>query len=271
MEPALGCAGVCPESQAAQVLVLAVFAYVCLYKHNDIFNVKANIYIIAAAIVALAASCLGDGGNTIMVGNYPGVVEKHGDSVYIYLKGNELVYVPRGAGALNHGEAVLIDFLLDHSLPENADSGRIKGYLTIDLQRASSLPQYALTDALNDTSKAIQGERMLSSVLAQNAFIRDRFFLYTNHPADSLPLQFNMYCDLQSPRTDGVYDLYLRISPAEGLPAAQPLNRAIAFDISKLSSRETDSLFFRILYVNRINAQAPALSWSSTEVYRFGI
>ncbi|MDR2498887.1 MAG: hypothetical protein LBD28_05550 [Tannerellaceae bacterium] len=232
---------------------------------------KANNYIIIALIAAIAFACLGESGNKIQVGNYPGVVGRHGDSVFIYLKGNERVYAATGAGSLNPNDCVLIDFLLDYSKAENADSGRIKGFLTIDLRRAAPVQQFPLLTVEQDTLTAMPGERMLLAALGQHAFIKDKFFFFTSHPADSLPLQFDLYCDLQSPRIDNVYDLYLRIAPVpEAQKATQAVNRTTAFALDALSSREADSLFFRIRYVNRINEQPPTLSWAATEVYRFG-
>ena len=228
---------------------------------------KANIYIITAIIAAFAISCLGEGGDKIQVGNYPGVAAKHGDSTFIYLKGHERVYAASGANSLNDDDCVLIDFMLDYNRTENADSGRIKGFLTIDLQRAIQVEKYQLLNTATDTSQVLPAERALSSVLEQHAFIRNKFFLFTNHPADSLPLQFNLYCNPASPKTNGAYDLYLRIiSRADGAVASQPTTSVNAFALDELSNRETDSLFFRIHYITNANA---GVNWGSTGEFRF--
>ncbi|MDR2533192.1 MAG: hypothetical protein LBC81_00175 [Tannerellaceae bacterium] len=230
---------------------------------------KANVYIIAATIAALAVSCLGEGGDRIKIGNYPGVAARHGDSTFIYLKGREKVYAASGANSLNPDDCLLIDFMLDYSRPENADSGRIKGFLTIELQKAVPVERHTLLNAATDTSQALPAERTLLSVLAQHAFIRNKFFLFTTHPTDSLPLQFNLYCDPASPKTNGAYDLYLRIIPrSDGAVASEPATIVNAFAMDMLSSREPDSLFFRIHYPTRINA---GISWGTTGEFRFPV
>ena len=233
---------------------------------------KYNLYAVLAVALAMAVSCMSEGGQKVSVGNYPGVIVKHGDSAFVYLKGNEVIYSATGLQALDDGDCVVMDFLLDYSLPENADSGRVKGFLTVSMKKVTPLPRYPLLAALTDTATALPGERVISSVYGQHAFIRDMFFFFTGHAADSLPLQFNLSYDPASAPAEDVYDLYLRVSADAGeAKASQPQTQANAFLLEELSRRETDSLFFRINYVRQFNADSTVISWASTPVYRYSI
>ncbi|GHT38064.1 hypothetical protein FACS189435_4290 [Bacteroidia bacterium] len=232
---------------------------------------KKNIYAVLVVALALAVSCMSEGGQKVSVGNYPGVVVKHGDSAFIYLKGHEMIYSATGLQNLNDGDCVIADFLLDYSLKENADSGKVKGFLTVSLKKVTPLPQLPLSATLTDTATALPGERVISSVYGQEAFILDKFFLFTAHRPDSFPLLFNLSYDPKMAEEE-VYDLYLRVNVEESeAKASQPLTQANAFLLEELSRRETDSLFFRINYVRQFNADSTVISWASTPVYRYSI
>ncbi|MDR1919691.1 MAG: hypothetical protein LBQ65_08615 [Tannerellaceae bacterium] len=223
-------------------------------------------------LLSFVSSCLSEDGQKIALGNYPGVVVKRNDSIKIYLKGHDVVYSPRAEANVDDGDCVILDFSLDYSKPENADSGKVKGYLTIEITNITPVPSQTLQSVLTDTSSVLPNEHTLASIQERNAFILNRFFLYSEHRSDTLPLRFNLSYDPSLPRMDKTYDLFLRVSKItdEG-SGVQPNIQFNAFDLTDLSRNETDSLFFRINYVQGFNKDSTQINWSSTPVYRFSL
>jgi hypothetical protein len=223
-------------------------------------------------LLSMGVSCLGDSGQKIFMGNYPGVVVKRNDSVKIHLKGGDVLYSSRISADVDDGECVLIDFALDYGLPENSDSGRVKGFLTADISNVTPVPAHELQAVWTDTSTVLPYEQTLASVQQRNAFNLNRFFLFTEHRSDTLPLRFELSYDPGQVRTDRVYDLFLRLTKEMESPAVtQPKTQYNAFDLSGLSRRETDSLLFRINYVSGFNKDSTQISWGATPVYRFAL
>jgi hypothetical protein len=219
-----------------------------------------------------AVSCLGDSGQKIAMGNYPGVVMKRNDSIKIHLKGNDVVYSSRINATLEDGDCVIIDFSLDYGLPENSDSGRTKGFYTVDISAITPVPGQSMRSLLTDTSGVLPNEHTIASVQQRNAFILNRFFLFTEHRADTLPLYFDLSCNPEQIATDGVYDLFLRVTKnIESSAAAQPAIQYNAFDLTDLSNRANDSLRFRINYVQSFNRDSTQINWGVTPVYRFAL
>ncbi|MDR2118378.1 MAG: hypothetical protein LBP25_02420 [Tannerellaceae bacterium] len=221
-------------------------------------------------ILSFVTSCLGDGGQTISLGNYPGVVVKRNDSVKIHLRGNDVVYSPQTSG-VDDGDCVIIDFTLDYGKPENSDSGMAKGFLTVDISSLIPVQSWPAQSVLTDTSVVLPGEHTVSSIQQRSAFILNRFFLYTEHRSDDMsPLRFELSYDPNQAVSDRTYELFLRVSKStEAPPAAQMQVQCNAFDLVDLSRRETDSLIFRINYVQGFNKDSTQMTWGSSPVYRF--
>ncbi|MDR1645209.1 MAG: hypothetical protein LBS05_05225 [Tannerellaceae bacterium] len=223
-------------------------------------------------ILSLVTSCLGDSGQKIFMGNYPGVVVKRNDSVKIHLKGGDVVYSSLISADVDDGDGVLIDFSLDYSLPINADSGKVKGFLTVDVSSLTPVPGHDLLAFRTDTSAVLPHEHTLASIQQRNAFILNRFFLFTEHRSDTLPLHFELSYDPDQVITDKVYDLFLRVAKEVESPSALQLKTQYnTFNISDLSHRETDSLLFRIHYVTGFNKDSTQISWVATPIYRFAL
>ncbi|MDR2390049.1 MAG: hypothetical protein LBD89_09760 [Tannerellaceae bacterium] len=234
------------------------------------YNVYGLFYLL---LLLTATSCLGDGGQTISLGSYPGVVVKRNDSAKIYLKGHDVIYSPQTNTSVDDGDCVIIDFTLDYGKPENSDSGRVKGYLTVDISRITPVSYQAAGSLVTDTSAVLPNEHTLSAIQQRNALILDRFFLYTEHRSDNTsPLHFDLSYDPEQTVTDKTYDLFLRVTKdMEASPAAQQQVQCNAFDLSELSKRETDSLIFRIHYVQGFNKDSTQINWSFTPAYRFAL
>jgi len=232
-----------------------------------------TIYCLPALLaLSLITSCLGDSGQKISLGSYPGVVVKRNDSAYIYLKGNDVIYSSRNINAnVDDGDCVIVDFTVDFAQSENADSGLLKGFLTVEVSRLTPVAQHPLLSSPSDTSLALAYEHRLSAIQERNAFVAGRFFLFTEHPStDSLPLNFSLEYDPQQAPADKVYDLFLRLSyDPEDATAAQLKTQFNAFDLEPLSRQETDSLRFRIHYIQSFSKDSVQLSWASTPVLRF--
>jgi hypothetical protein len=233
---------------------------------------KGGFYCILLIMAAtIGTSCLSESGQKVNLGNYPGVADKRGDSLFFYLKGKNRVYSPVGGANVDQGDCVIVDFTLDYGMSENADSGKIKGYLTVNITKMSPVPLHELSDAPADTSAALPNEQTITSVQQQNAFILNRFFLFTQHKTE-LPLHFELSYDPQQITTDKVYDLFLRVaSLADEAPSVQPATQYNAFNLEELSHKETDSLFFRINYIQSFNKDSTLLIWATTPVYRFAL
>jgi hypothetical protein len=230
------------------------------------------LYVISLLLLSLITSCLGDSGQKVSMGNYPGVVVKQNDSVKIHLKGNDVIYSPKVTSNVDNGNCVIVDFSLDFGQPENADSGKIKGFLTVDVTNVTLVPEPEFKTVLTDTSRMLDNEHTFASIQPRDAFILNRFFLFTQHRADVLPLTFDLSCDLEQPLADKTYDLFLRvIKKAGGASAAQPTTQYNAFDLTQLAARETDSLFFRIKYVQSFNRDSTQINWAVTPTYRFAL
>jgi hypothetical protein len=229
-----------------------------------------SLYVFLPLLLSFITSCLSEDGQKISLGNYPGVVVKRNDSTKIYLKGHDVVYSPQANVNVDNGDCVILDFSLDYGKPENSDSGKVKGYLTIDISRITPVPSQSIHSVLTDTSAVLPNEHTLSSVQERNAFILNRFFLYTEHRSDTLPLSFNLSYDPNQARTDQTYDLFLRVSKImDAASGAQPNIQYNAFDLTDLCRKETDSLFFRINYIQSFNKDSTQRNWSVTPVYRF--
>ncbi|MDR2811096.1 MAG: hypothetical protein LBB84_11185 [Tannerellaceae bacterium] len=230
-----------------------------------------NIYgIFSLLALSAVTSCLSEGGQIVSLNGYPGVVQKRNDSTKIYLKGNDIIYSPQTNVSVDHGDCVMIDFTLDYSKPENSDSGRVKGFLTVDISNVLPVSAYPLHNVPTDTSVVLANEHTISSVQQRNAFILNRFFLYTEHRSDMLPLHLDLSYNPNQTLTDKTYELFLRVTKdTEATPAAQLQVQCHTFDLTELSGRETDSLIFRIHYVQGFNKDSTQMTWSSTPVYRF--
>jgi hypothetical protein len=224
-------------------------------------------------LLSFVASCLGDGGQKISLGSYPGVVVKRNDSAKIYLKGHDVVYSPQITSSVDNGDCVIIDFTLDYGIPENSDSGRVKGYLTVDISRITPVASQTAHSILTDTAAVLPDEHTVSSIQQRSAFILNHFFLYTEHRSDNTsPLYFDLSYDPNQAVTDKTYDLFLRVTKnTEASPVTQLQVQCNAFDLSELSKRETDSLIFRINYVQDFNKDSTLINWSSTPSFRFGL
>jgi hypothetical protein len=233
---------------------------------------KYGLFCAALTLLSLVTACLGDSGQKVSMGNYPGVVIKRNDSVKIHLRGNDVVYSPRIATSVDDGDCVIIDFSLDYGRPENADSGRIKGFLTVDVSNVSLVPRQEMNTSLTDTSLMLPNEHTLASIQQRNVFILNRFFLFTEHRGDTLPLHFDLSFDPEQVPADKVYDLFLRVTKNTEAPAAtQPNIQYNAFNLTDLRNRETDSLIFRINYVQSFSRDSTQINWGVTPVYRFGL
>ncbi|MDR1557226.1 MAG: hypothetical protein LBS88_09395 [Tannerellaceae bacterium] len=231
------------------------------------------IYCLFAILsTSLIISCLSESGQKIAMGNYPGVVVKQNDSAKIYLKGGDVVYSSQINSNVNDGDCVIIDFSLDYGKPENSDSGRVKGFYTVDINRLTPVSSQDILAVLTDTSLVLPDEHTLASVQQQHAFIRNRFFLFTDHRDDTLPLRFELSYDPGQSGTDKVYELFLRVTKmTEATPATQPKVQFNAFNLTDLSRRATDSLRFRINYVQSFNKDSTQINWTSGPVYRFAL
>jgi hypothetical protein len=206
------------------------------------------------------------------MGGYPGVVVKRNDSAKIYLKGHDVVYSSRINSNVNDGDCVIIDFSLDYGIPENSDSGRTKGFFTVDITRITPVSGQDILTTLTDTSVVLPNEHTIASVQERNAFILNRFFLFTEHRDDILPLHFELSCDPNQQKTDGIYELFFRVTKiTEATPAVQPNLQYNAFNLADLSKKETDSLIFRINYVQSFNKDSTQINWASSPVYRFAL
>ncbi|MDR1258197.1 MAG: hypothetical protein LBK65_02800 [Tannerellaceae bacterium] len=235
-------------------------------KKNVLFGV------LFALLFPFVTSCLREGGQKISMGNYPGVAIRRNDSIKIYLKGNDVVYSPRISSNVENEDCVIIDFVLDYDLPENSDSGRIKGFLTVDISNVRFVPRHDLKTGLTDTAVILPGEHTIASVQQRNAFILNRFFLFTEHSADTLPLRFELSYDPQQVTTDKVYDLFLRVTKIMESPSAPQLKTQYnAFNFTELTNRETDSLIFRINYARAFNRDSTQIDWTATPIYRFAL
>jgi hypothetical protein len=223
-------------------------------------------------LLLFVISCLSDSGQKIALGNYPGVVVKRNDSVKIHLKGNDVVYSPRISATVEDGNCVIIDFSLDYGIPENSDSGKVKGFYTVNISNVTLVPDHGMRSSLTDTSVILPNEHMITSVQQRSAFILNRFFLFTEHRADTLPLHFELSCNSELVSIDGVYDLFLRVTKdIESSAAAQPTTQYNAFNLTDLSNRTNDSLHFRINYVQGFNRDSTRINWGVTPIYRFAL
>jgi hypothetical protein len=235
-------------------------------RKNAVFGV------LFAILLPFVTSCLREGGQKVSMGNYPGVAIKRNDSIKIYLKGNDVVYSPRINSNVENEDCVIIDFILDYDKPENSDSGKIKGFLTVDISNVEFVPSHDLQTKLTDTAVILSGEHTIASVQQRNAFILNRFFLFTEHPADTLPLRFELSYDPYQATTDKVYDLFLRVTKIMESPYAPQLKTQYnAFNLTDLRNRETDSLIFRINYARGFNRDSTQIDWAATPIYRFAL
>jgi hypothetical protein len=227
---------------------------------------------LAVLSLLFVISCLGDSGQKIAMGNYPGVVMKRNDSVKIHLKGNDVVYSPQINATVEDGDCVIIDFSLDYAIPENSDSGKAKGFYTVDISNVTFVPDHGMRNLLTDTSAILPNEHTIASVQQRSAFILNRFFLFTEHRADTLPLYFELSCNSEQIATDGVYDLFLRVTKdIESSAVAQPTTQYNAFNLTDLSNRVNDSLRFRINYAQGFNRDSTQINWGVTPIYRFAL
>jgi hypothetical protein len=228
---------------------------------------KKFCFALTAGFIALS-SCLSESGQKVQLDNYVGVVTVRGDSTFVALRGGDVIYASTGINGAEDGDCLFLNFTIDYSLTENADSGRIKGYLTATVTATSPITQQELSTVLQDTVTPSAGERFIKSISQYDAFISDRFFLFTTHAADTLPPRFSLssaptYAD------DGVYDFFLRVNAETNQSAStQPTSFYNAFDVGNLNIQNTDSIFFRLHYVQKI-AGDTALVWTATPVYRF--
>jgi hypothetical protein len=231
-------------------------------------------YLLIFAALGFITSCLGDSGQKILIGSYPGVVLKRNDSAKIYLRGGDVIYSSQASASVDDGDCLIVDFTLDYGRPENSDSGRAKGFLTVDAITMTPVPSRQLLNVWTDTSVVLPAEHVLSSIQERHALIQNRFFLFSEHRNNSYPLLFELSYKPDQERTDRVYDLFLRIRH-EGEPAAAalPALQYNAFDLTDLRNREVgqDSLFFRIHYVQGFNKDSTQINWTSTSAYRFAL
>ena len=234
---------------------------------------KNGFYCILSVLsLSLVTSCFSDGGQKVNLGNYPGVVVKRKDSAYFHLKGNTVVYSSKANSGVDNGDCVILDFTLDYGLKENADSGSVRGFYTVNITKTIPVPNYDLLVEKTDTSALLPNEQIISSIQQGNTFILNRLFLYTNHPVDTLPLNFALSYNPQQTTTDHVYDLFLRVShKTDAAVGTQPTVQYNAFNLEELSRKETDSLFFRINYIQSVNKDSTQLLWKSSDVYRYGL
>ena len=198
---------------------------------------------------------------------------KRNDSVKIHLKGHDVVYSSRiNSTNVNDGACVIIDFSLDYGIPENSDSGRTKGFFTVDITQLRPVASQDLLAALTDTSAVLPNEHTIASMQERSALILNRFFLFTEHSNDTWPLHFELSYDPGRQKTNGIYELFFRVTKIpEATPAAQPKVQCNAFNLAELSKKETDSLIFRINYAQSFNMDSTQINWTSGPVYRFAL
>jgi hypothetical protein len=229
--------------------------------------------ILAVVAMSLILSCLSDSGQKISMGGYPGVVMKRNDSVKIRLKGRDVIYSSRiNSANVNDGDCVIVDFSLDYGASENSDSGRAKGFFTVDITQLTPVASQDLLATLTDTSLVLPNEHTIASVQQRSALILNRFFLFTEHRDDTLPLHFELSYDPVRQKTDGIYELFFRATKIpEAIPSAQPKLQYNAFNLTELSKKETDSLIIRINYVQSFNMDSTQINWTSGPVFRFAL
>ncbi|MDR1356072.1 MAG: hypothetical protein LBJ58_00185 [Tannerellaceae bacterium] len=235
-------------------------------------NKNALFGVLFALLFPFVTSCLREGGQKVLMGNYPGVAVKRNDSVKIHLKGNDVVYSPQVNSSIDDGDCVIIDFSLDFGTPENSDSGRLKGFLTVDISNVEYVPGHDLRSELTDTATILPGEHAVAAIQQRNIFILNRFFLFTEHSADTLPLRFELSYDPYRAVTDKVYDLFLRVTKiSESAAAPQPKTQYNAFNLTDLANRTTDSIVFRINYARGFSRDSTQINWAVTPTYSFAL
>ncbi|MDR1880467.1 MAG: hypothetical protein LBQ78_06000 [Tannerellaceae bacterium] len=243
-----------------------------------------NLLGMGMAIVLLLGSCLAESSQKLRVANQPGVIEiAANDSVFIHMREYK-VYASKFNQNVENGDCGLVHFDIDFGSPENADSGRIKGFRTVSVVRFDTVPRHTLlTDAaagLADSSGVVKNEQLVSSLELRSTLVGDVYFLFSVHNRlDSLPLQFNLSYNpgYETPRDENnqpVYDLFYRvIKEVDAPPQSTPLTKYYnAFDLKQLIDATTgDSLYFRIRYARSYNKDTTQINWAASNVYRYRI
>jgi hypothetical protein len=235
-------------------------------------KIKPIVLFTCMVLATMSVSCLSDSGQEVVLNNYAGVAMVRNDSTYVVLRGGDVIYPKSGMNGVTDGDCFLLDFSIDYGLKENTDSGAIRGFLTADIKQRSPIVQYNLVIPLQDTLTILTGERAVTSILQYDAFIRDRLFLVTSHPADSLPRVFSLSGN-NAMATDGTLDLYLRVyARTEQSTSSQPTTEYNAFNLESLglSASGADSAFFRIHYAQGFQGDT-AVTWGVSPVYRFAL
>ncbi|MDR1981316.1 MAG: hypothetical protein LBQ39_06845 [Tannerellaceae bacterium] len=243
-----------------------------------------QLFGMGVVFVLLLGSCLAESSQKLRVGNQPGVVETaSNDSVFIHMRDYK-VYASKFSGNVENGDCGLVNFDIDFGSPENADSGKIKGFRTVSVIKFDTVPRHTLLTAaaleLTDSSIVVPNEQLVSSLEQRNTLVGDVYFLFSVHSRqDSLPLHFNLsynpdYAPPRNEQNQPVYDLFYRVIKEVGAspqPTA-PTKYYNAFDLKQLiDATQGDSLFFRIRYARSYNKDTTQINWASSDVYRYGI
>ena len=243
---------------------------------------KSGLFAMASALTLLLSSCLGEGEEGVTLAAQAGVVGTTPIQV-IHLKGGDKIS-SEGFQKEKHedGSCFLVDFSVDYTSADNSEGGQKEhGYYTAEILQKIPVERWTVANTLTDTSKVLTNELPTSSIYARNAYIKGRFFLFSeyNNLHEDQALAFDLSYDsalpmLQVDEETKAYVLYLRATTQDAETTGKVVNALIpnAFDlqdfVAKVRAKENNTKDMKInivvSYVSSIDAaqQTPVFAFS---------
>lgn len=231
-------------------------------------------------LAMLLTSCMGEGGDPIIMGVQPGVV-KLMPKKSIYLKDGTIITSSKlEAMDVEDGNCCLVDFKtnrLDIGTGKTAD---------VDIIRYESVPKWTVIPEMQDTITIQRNERFLSLSIAQSAYVLDELFLFAevgNHRAgqtNEFYLSYDPKQKAQMIDNKKVYQLYLRAIGEKDTSAKPSIIQKIlpnAFTIRQfvkdISATEgingKGELTIRFKYPQSFNNDTTKYIWSTSDLFTF--
>lgn len=232
--------------------------------------------------LVVLSSCLGDAATQLTMANQAGVVTTQLSSAgkAVYVKGGDVISSEDFQSAnVADGQCILFDYSIDYGAAVNADGGAAQGYMTATIYDSTitEVEQWVLHSVLSDTTRALSGELLLSSLYARTAYIRGMLFLFTvisDHPTeqqDSFSLSYDAHRQVGA---DGVHELYLRAIRTVAAPdsvSGESMIIPCAFRIqsfvdSVAQADGTEEVSFRINYARSFGLDSLTVNFGTSDV-----
>ena len=244
---------------------------------------QTSLFFFYLSFLLSLTSCLGDGGNSLILASQASVAELSPKQV-LYVKGGDKISSDAfQEESVKEGDCFLVDFSLDYSLVENAKLAvEETGYYTAEISQLINVPLWTVSNMPSDTAQILDNEVVISKVETRNVYIQGKLFLFIDMDSqasdeeDNYELAYDATLPTsQDENGNAVFTLFLRATlKTEGTNTLSSMLIPNAFTFTSFmdAAREkagleaNEAVYFRVATLKSYNREANSMTWQKSEI-----